>query len=349
MKKILIIGGYGAVGTTITETLSRHFPDKVLVAGRNREKASRLAKKLGNGVIASVFDVNQYDHFQGLEEVSLVIMCVDQSDTRLIRECIQRGIAYLDITANQELTRKIEELDQVARAHQSRVVLSIGLAPGLTNLLAQHALRQQSEEGELSLFVLLGLGEKHGDAAYRWTFDQLHTTYPILTDGRMQMLQSFTKPKKANLSGSRNFYLFNFSDQHALLRTTGLKRVFTRLAFDSRGFTAMVAALRKTGLTRVFSSKRIQQVLIPLFKRLGIGTDLYHIQACLEQKGKRHEYGLKGRGEGKLTAYVAAETALYLLQNPVRTGVSHLHEIIPDIPDFLISIKDHDPSIELEL
>lgn len=47
-------------------------------------------------------------------------------------------------------------------------MLSIGLAPGLTNLLAAHAHRLLDEVTELDIFIMLGLGDRHGKAAMEW-------------------------------------------------------------------------------------------------------------------------------------------------------------------------------------
>lgn len=61
-------------------------------------------------------------------------------------------------------------------------MLSIGLAPGLTNLLAAHAHRLLDEVTELDIFIMLGLGDRHGKAAMEWTVDHLCTRYDVTQD-----------------------------------------------------------------------------------------------------------------------------------------------------------------------
>lgn len=51
--------------------------------------------------------------------------------------------------------------------------------------------------------------------------------------------------------------------------------------------------------------------------------------------------------EANLTTYVAIEAALCVLKRPVPYGVSHLHQIVEDIPDFLQNLKRYDNTIEL--
>lgn len=349
MKKILIVGGYGAVGMIISKHLAALYPNKVIVAGRNLEMAVQLSQQLNHTIIPRKLDIlGNYDPAI-LADVGLVIMCIDQSDTSFADLCISKGINYIDITANQVFIEKTECLDTKAKAHDVSVILSVGLAPGLTNLLAQHNIRQLPQSKWTDIFILLGLGEKHGDAAYRWTFDNLHKEYAIAAGTETRKLKSFTAPKSTTLSGKRNFYLFNFPDQHTLVRTTPVKNVLTRLAFDSRLLTESIAWLRKTGLTRIFNNKKIRDLLIPLFKKAVIGSDIFAVKAETGNGIQTYVSGIKGYGEGKVTAYVAIQTALIILQNVPRKGVVHLHEIVDNIPDFLLGLKAYDATIEIDL
>jgi saccharopine dehydrogenase (NAD+, L-lysine forming) len=44
---ILIVGGYGVVGARIAGDLAPDYPDQVIVAGRNLERAQAAAAALG--------------------------------------------------------------------------------------------------------------------------------------------------------------------------------------------------------------------------------------------------------------------------------------------------------------
>ncbi len=335
--KIVIIGGYGAVGKIISRELSVVYPNQVVVAGRDGGKAKKLADVLKNGVVSYQVDVNHIKDTEFWDNVQLVVMCLDQEDTRFVKFCLEKGIHYIDISANYDIIGKIEKLNQ--EEVKSAIVLSVGLAPGLTNLLVQHGISQVKAVEGIDIFVLLGLGEKHGDHAFRWTFDNIHKEYTVLRNGKYENVKSFTWEKKTNLEGRRSFYLFDFSDQHVLAKTTAAKSVTTRMAFDVNVITKSVGLLRKWGLTKVFRSKRVQRLLMPIFKNLGFGSDIYGVKAVVyDEKGESYESSVSGYGEGRVTALVAAKTAEYILQNPVKPGVSHLHEVINDIPAFLMGL-----------
>ena len=340
--KIVIVGGYGAVGKIISKRLSQVYPNQVVVAGRNLKKAQLLAEDLQNKVIPFQMDVNSPEESELWKDVKVVIMCLDQKDTRFVEFCIERGIHYIDISANYTMLQKIEKLDTKAKNVETAIVLSVGLAPGITNLLAQHGINQSKSVENIENFVLLGLGEKHGDHAFEWTFDNFHTEYSIFEDNKPKRVKSFTDSKITDLEGERNFYLFDFSDQHVLANTTAAKSVSTRLAFDINVMTRAVGFLRKVGLTKIFQSKSIQKFLIPIFKSLGFGSDIYGVKAVVtDSQGNSVESSVSGFGEGRITALVAAKTAEYLLNNPIKPGVSHLHQVIDDIPEFLMSLDQN--------
>ena len=314
---ILIVGGYGKVGSIISRHLAELYPKKTIVAGRSFEKAKILSETLDHNVIPYHLDIDTQTDNAVLENTKLVVMCIDQKDTKFVELCIETGVHYIDITANQHFIDKEELLDEKAKSNNVIVALSIGLAPGITNLLAQHCANQISETTVIDIFILLGIGEKHGDAAYRWTFDNIHSSYNINDSGKT--------------------------------KTINTKQVLTRMAFDSTILTSLVALLRKSGLTKIFNYKIFQNICIYLFKKMKIGSDEFAVKAVAGNTANEiYECSLEGKGEGKTTAYIAIETVLYVIQNNFSNGVRHIHQIIENIPEFLENLKRYDSTIEVK-
>lgn len=238
----------------------------------------------------------------------------------------------------------------MAEQNNSNVVLSVGLAPGITNLLAQYAISQMENVESIDIFVLLGLGEQHGNHAYQWTFDNLDSNYQLKINDEEQTMKSFTNPLKTNLSGNRNFYLFDFSDQHVLLNTLDVPRVQTRMAFDVEWFTELTAILRKLRITRLFRNKKVQNLAIQSFKNFPMGTDVFGVKVIARDKnGTSKEFSATGNNEGRITASVAAEMAVFVLNENLPKGVFHSHQLIKDIPIFLNKLKNYDAGFQLNL
>ena len=76
---ILVVGGYGMVGSRIAARLASHFPGQVAIAGRDQHRAAALSSKLGFGTRARRVDANDAASIDmALEGVGTVMMCVAQ-------------------------------------------------------------------------------------------------------------------------------------------------------------------------------------------------------------------------------------------------------------------------------
>ncbi|MCL2575658.1 MAG: saccharopine dehydrogenase NADP-binding domain-containing protein [Defluviitaleaceae bacterium] len=95
--KILIIGGYGQVGKYVTLELSKVLPNKVIVAGRNLEKAKSLVTKTNgkiNALYLDIYDRNSY--YNALKNISVVVMCLSPKNLDFAKYCATNGIHYID-------------------------------------------------------------------------------------------------------------------------------------------------------------------------------------------------------------------------------------------------------------
>lgn len=346
---ILIIGGYGKVGRIISEKLTLRFPSKVIIAGRDIKKANLLAHQLDNQAIPLQLDIQAPADSQLLNNVKLVIMCIDQKNTNFVDLCIENSVHYIDITADPITIEAIESLDKKAKLYHSTIILSVGIAPGISNLLAQQCIYEHKDTAKVNIFVLLGIGEKHGEAAFRWTFDNIHTSYSIPNSQSDKNINSFSEPLKTELLGMRTFYTFNFSDQHILAKTNKHISFLTRMAFDFKTLTFLVNLFRKIGLTKIFTFKKVQSILINVFSKTNIGSDKFAVKATAENNSQEsYSCYMEGHGEGKTTAFVTVETALLILNSEQKAGVQHLHQLVKDIPIFLDKIKHYDDTIAIK-
>jgi saccharopine dehydrogenase (NAD+, L-lysine forming) len=346
-KKILIIGGYGNVGRIIATELVKRFPRQVIVAGRNYQKAKAFLLELGEQVIPMAIDISRISaHEKLLDDVGIVVMCLDLESVEFVRLCIQRGIHYIDISATYSILSQIERLNKEAEEARATVVLSVGLAPGLTNLLTKHCQSKVSDMTYADISILLGLGDIHGDAALRWTLENMNGEFTIRENGETKRVRSFEDGKQTVFPGrvgKRTAYRFNFSDQHVLPKTLGLKSVSTRLCFDSALMTSLFAVINKMGVSRLLTLKAVEGLLVSLLKRLHFGSAEFIIKVDggnLPEKGAIHECSLWGEVEGRVTGLVAAKVAEKLALSPYPSGVFHIEQLFT-LHEFLENLSQH--------
>lgn len=346
-KKILIIGGYGNVGRIIANELGKRFPRQVIVAGRNYQKAKEFSLELGQQVIPMALDISRVSaNDKLLDEVGIVIMCLDLANIEFVRQCIQRRIHYIDISASYSILSQIEKLNKEAEVAKATVVLSVGLAPGLTNLLTKHCQSKLPDVTHADIYILLGMGDMHGDAALQWTLQNLNGEFTVRDHGGTQRVKSFEDGKKTvfpDRLGKRTAYRFNFSDQHVLPQTLNLKSVSTRLCFDSALMTSLLAVVKKIGVSRLLTLKGVERLLISLLKRLHVGSAELVVKVDggnLSEQGVLYECSLRGDFEGRVTGLVAAKVAEKLLLSSYPVGVFHIEQLFT-LHEFLENLGQH--------
>ncbi|MFE9773670.1 saccharopine dehydrogenase family protein [Streptomyces sp. NPDC005931] len=310
--RILVVGGYGAVGATVTSTLDAWFPGRAVPGGRDAARARRLG-----GVGVDVTDPEDLLRvLEVLSDVTAVVLCVEPPDARVARVCLERGVHVVDVGATARLLDDVGALHGVAADAGATAVLSVGLAPGLTNLLAHRAHDAVGGADGIDLTVLLGSGERHGADALRWTVAGLAEPVSV-------------RPLRTELPGhgSRTAHPFPFSDQHTLPRTLGVARVTTRLCLDSRLLTGVLFALRRTGVTRAAARPDVQRRLAALTRRVRVGGDGFVIRADARRGGRHAAYALTGRGQSRVTGLVAAYVTREVVTGRVSAGVHHIEQI----------------------
>lgn len=340
--KILVVGGYGSVGRTISVALGDRFPGKVIAAGRNYAKAKELAETTGMKVLPLEFDALSLREDDRLPDgVSLVVMCLDLPGTAFAQKCLRQGIHYVDISASHELLSQIELLDVQAKQCNATLVLSVGLAPGLTNLLTAHCKSKFQRIERADIFILLGLGEAHGEAAIRWTIENLSSTFSVREKGVAKQVASFGEGKQTVFPhgiGGRTAYRFNFSDQHVLPRTLQIPSVSTWICFDSALITSLFAFYKKVGLLGMLRFRLVRELLVKLFKTLHFGSDIFVMkvdaQGTIDKRDTLYECSASGHGEGLGTAIIASEVAEWLFTNSSVPGVFHIEQLFD--PDEMI-------------
>lgn len=333
--KILVVGGYGSVGRTISVTLGNVFPQKVIAAGRSYEKAEQLSFETQGQVLPIALDVSQaHENDELLNQVAVVIMCLDQSDNRFVEECIRRGVHYIDISANYEFLSQVEMLHAKAQEHGATIVLSVGLAPGLTNLLASYCKSVFNEVERIDIYILLGLGEAHGEAAIRWTLENLNAEFLVNADGGLKTVRSFAEGKVVEFPepiGRCTAYRFDFADQHVVVKTLGIESASTWLCFDSSFFTRIIAMMRKGGLSNLLRMKLAQDIGIKALRLLHPGSDEFCVKVeaitTVDSKTLGYECLITGRGEGRVTGLVTAHVAERLNGSSFPAGVFHIEQL----------------------
>lgn len=331
---IVIIGGYGHVGLKISTKLAQLYPGKVFAAGRSLQRAEAVSRESKGRILPMQIDVHKEPDAEKLSRVKVVVMCLDQQNTLFVQAIVRQGIHYIDISADYSFLSKVEQLHTTAAANHATAVLSVGLAPGLTNLLALYAKRLLDATDVIHISIMLGLGDSHGKAALEWTVDNLRSNFSTWEQGKKVERISFSDGRTTDFGsdlGARTAYRFNFADQHIIPRTLQTASVSTRLCFDHAFITKTAAVLKKLGAYRVLNNEQIRSFAVRALSLATIGKPVFAIKvdAIGNKDGKAAvaESFLHGMHEADATATVAAIVAQELYSSEPSSGVYHIEEL----------------------
>ncbi|MCF6524796.1 saccharopine dehydrogenase [Streptomyces sp. JJ36] len=309
--RVLVVGGHGAVGSAAAAALDRWFPGRVLTAGRSR------------GVRVDVTDTDRFRRvLTDLGDVRAVVLCVQPPDAGPARACLERGTCLVDVNADPALLADVSRLDDLAATTGTPAVLSAGVAPGLTNLLARRAHDAVGGAERLELTVLLGAGERHGADAVRWTVDALAAPHGTACPRRLPLPGH----------GRRKAHPFPFPDQYTLPGTLGVPEVTTRLCLDSRAATGLLFALRPA-----VRRPALRRAATSVLRRTHVGGDAFAVRADARRGSRHAAYALTGRGQSRISGLVAAHATRLALAGSLPAGVRHIEELpqLADLPERL--------------
>ncbi len=352
--KILIVGGYGQVGLTIAKILAPLFPDALIVSGRNAAKARQAAITLGNGAQGIEFDVFSPVPEGLLHGVALVLVCLDQADTNFVSHCLSLAINYVDISAKLDFLTSVETLDMLAKQQGASAVMSVGLTPGFTNMLARHAVKVAGPPERLDILVEFGVGDRHGRAAINWMFDNLDRRFEHRENGQMQPAQSFVGTRKLQLPDGkkpRSAYRFSFPDQVMVARTLDIASVSTWFRLNNTVATWLVAGLSRWGLARLLRRRAgFRRALMWSFLHAPRGVDRCGISVTLTPPtgGPPRLFGIIGRREAEMTAIITAETVRQIMGKDMVAGVRH-SDLVIDFQQVIAALKQAQPDLIVSL
>jgi saccharopine dehydrogenase-like NADP-dependent oxidoreductase len=148
-NRVLILGGYGAVGAATTELLCQEGFG-VLAAGRDRGQAEALARRLpaAETLLLELADLPAYR--DALEDVAVVVNCSGREDARLAAEAVTHQVHFVDVTASRSYQEELEGLE-VGQVHTQVAGLCLGVQfwperirdPGPAGRAMQHQVGQQ--------------------------------------------------------------------------------------------------------------------------------------------------------------------------------------------------------------
>lgn len=266
---IVITGGYGVVGSRVAADLAPDYPGRVIVAGRNLQRAEEVAAAIDHGVRGRMTDITVPSTIDAaLDDATLVMSCIDQPPERpLLHAALRRGLHYTDITPHlTELGRgaAYERIDTTARASGARVLLGAGIVPGTSNMIVRAIADAIGGADTIETSLLLWAGDVTGPASFDYFLQELTMPFEEYITGTSRPARAFTNPQVVDFPapvGRRIARSFPFADQVLYPLTMGARTVQTRLALDPPWLATFLMLLVRTGAVQALAGERVRRTI----------------------------------------------------------------------------------------
>ena len=144
---VVVLGGYGTFGSRVAAALASDSAYRVLVAGRDLNKATAVADKIGGFAEPLAVDCHAADFATQLRHVGANVVVhtagpFQAQSYSVPRACIDARAHYVDIADGRAYVCRISELDAEARSNQVLVVSGASSLPALSSAVVD-ALRKQ--------------------------------------------------------------------------------------------------------------------------------------------------------------------------------------------------------------
>ncbi|WP_425448248.1 saccharopine dehydrogenase NADP-binding domain-containing protein [Dethiothermospora halolimnae] len=144
-QTVLILGGYGKAGSYIAELLLSNTNVKIIIAGRNLNKAKIETRKLNNKFYENRVSALKVDagNFQDLKNAfklcDLVIVSFPYKNGQeklVIKSAVEAGINYIDLNADTDKYQVLREYSEKIEEQSLIFLTGAGIIPGCPAMLS---------------------------------------------------------------------------------------------------------------------------------------------------------------------------------------------------------------------
>lgn len=253
---ILILGGYGYTGKLLAKHLLAQTDHTIILAGRNREKATAYAKELNSDRVSvrrvDAADTNSLrDGLKGVDFLLVAAPTTHQADT-VIEAALEAGVDYLDMQfSDAKIASLYKYRDKIEKSNLC-FVTEAGYHPGLPSAMVRFA------AGKLDLIEsALTAGYLNiGALPYTEAVDELMEGF-IHYQAQVFKIGAWTKPS------SWDMRKFDFGPE------IGRRICYSMFFEELRGIPAMYPTLKETGFY-ISGSNWIADLLVTPIVMVGL-------------------------------------------------------------------------------
>jgi saccharopine dehydrogenase-like NADP-dependent oxidoreductase len=213
-KRVVVLGGYGALGSRVSAAIARIPYVECVIAGRHINEARRMAEQ----VLATTraVDIEDRDEVEKvLADADIVVNCTGPYSDRnlnVARFCSRSGIHYIDFADDRAYVNGVLRLGPQARRNNSLLVTGAGSLPVIAAVLVDAVQSHFSEVDEVYVHGTTGNQVATGLASTESLIGKVGASMRVKRRGRWRQLECWTEPHVIQFPdpvGRRRTYLYD--------------------------------------------------------------------------------------------------------------------------------------------
>lgn len=195
--KAIVLGGCGAVGSNAVKTLVKTETfSEVVIGDFNVKKAEQMVAETGGNLSAVNMDAtNRTSIGKAIDGCDLVVNCVGpfySTVETILETVIEKGIDYVDVCDDPDVTLKILDLDAKAKEAGILALIGMGASPGVTNLLGKLIADDFLDETDsIDIFHTHGGEPVEGEGVIGHRFHCMSIDIPMYLEGKLKYVKYF--------------------------------------------------------------------------------------------------------------------------------------------------------------
>ncbi len=271
-------------------------------------------------------------------DVELVVDCSGTDQTAVGRAAARMGVDLIDISASTRHLDAVTDLRSLFEESGGRCMIGVGLAPGLSTMLAA-SIHDPDDPLPISIHGLLDTRDEYGPGSAAFTLGKVGTDFTDPITGRQ--VRNFSKLQRPDLPAGFGRCLVaraNFPDQVILTNEFGVAVETTY------GFTSVATTLLFAAATRLPGAPAaLAHISAAMPRPTGVGPWL-----IAATTGTTMAWAT-GTGQANGTAFVASLATSRLAHNaPIEPGINYLHQASRLDTDTLAALSAHGIAVATE-
>lgn len=258
--KVVVLGGYGVLGTHVVRELIETTDAEIVVAGRSEARAKEHAARYRGRAFGKAVDARDEARIsEAIEGADVVVHCAGPFGDALpvvANAAADLGVHYIDVSDSRDFFLTVRKAMDDREGLASAVISGLGEFAGLTAMMAMAGAEGYEGVEEVHASVMVGGKTRMGPARLAGVLQALTAEFPVMISGGYHLSRAMTDWELIQFPdpfGKRWVYLANTPDYEVMYKKFKLSTFKAKMGFDPHALDRLV---RVCGWTRALWGPR---------------------------------------------------------------------------------------------